>query len=121
MVPIWDFSNGSSLSSSSTSPAINTQIGDDVEQNYDTHIAQLAYRVNVNVLDVIQNLSETHSTTSESQTDVSYGENVLVLQFCEWILVHQLREIMHFVDSIVENSSNSMECQSYKGRDRQIR
>ena len=121
IVPIWNFSNGSILSSSSTLPTINTQSGDDLEQNYDTHIAQLAHRVNVNVIDVIQNLSETHSTTSESQTDVSYGENVLVLQFCEWILVHQLREIMHFVDSMLENGSNSMECQSYKGRDRQIR
>ncbi len=120
IVPIWDFSNGSSLSSS-TLPAVITQSGDDVEQNYDTHIAQLAHRVNVHALDVIQNLSETQSSTSESQTDVSYGENVMVLQFCEWILVHQLREIMHFVDSILENSSDSMEYQSYKGRDRQIR
>ena len=116
VVPIWNFTNRPSLASNTMSART-----EDVEHSYDTHIAQLAHRVNVDILDMIQKLSETQQGKSELYIDQSNGENITVIQFCEWILVHQLREVMHFVDSLPENSTDPIEYPLYKGRDRQIR
>ena len=117
IVPIWDFSNRSSTLK--TMDARN----DDTEQFYDTHMAQLSHRVNVEILGMIQIISQTHQREPESSHDHITGEDINIMQFCEWIIVHQLREIMHFVDSMPEQDvTDPMEYPiAYKGRDRQIR
>ena len=96
---------------------------DDTEQFYDTHMAQLSHRVNVEILGMIQIISQTHQRQPKSSHDHITGEDINIMQFCEWIIVHQLREIMHFVDSMPEQDvTDPMEYPiAYKGRDRQIR
>jgi uncharacterized protein (DUF608 family) len=127
IVPTWNFlNNTSTLNTMGTrnNNNNNNENDDVVEHRYDTHMAQLAHRVNVEILDLIPILSETSPRRPTVMTDQYHEESIHVLQFCEWILIHQIREIMHFVDSIPENDHNHsdvIDYPLYKGKDRQIR
>jgi Skp family chaperone for outer membrane proteins len=73
---------------------------------YSVHLAQLAHRVNHELLDNIAKL--------QVDDGISQDENESVLRFCEWIMVYQIREIMLFVDTQTDSLRN------YQGRDRKI-
>jgi hypothetical protein len=84
--PCWEFQDASGL--------------------YSVHLAQLAHRVNQELLESISKLQVDDDTLNDRSESV--------LRFCEWILIYQIREIMLFVDTQMEVPGN------YHGRDRKI-
>lgn len=103
--PVWSFQ------------ADNKEIGKSAL--YDTRLAQLAQKVNVEAL------GRMTTTTSASSEDTSRPAILVVdeakLQYYEWILVHQLREIMLDWDTWTEeNSVLATIGRKRKGRERRI-
>lgn len=111
--PVWDLlSSASSSSSSPTSPS---------SQLYDSRLAQLQQQVNQDALMRVlvddADADETSRTTKVSASDQQQ-------RYFEWILVHQLREIMHQWEQQSDEGGATVSFQvagrMRKGRDRKL-